>query len=47
MDGLGITPMLMPIRFIALLTILSCCGLFAKERNAVVIQADFGGRKRA
>ena len=43
MDGLGNTPMLMPIRFIALLTILSCVGLFAKERNAVVIQADFGG----
>ena len=43
MDGLGITPMFMPIRFIALLAAISCVGLPAKERNAVVIQADFGG----
>ena len=32
-----------PIRFVALLAVLSCAGLVAKERNAVVIQADFGG----
>lgn len=32
-----------PIRFVALLAVLSCAGLAAKERNAVVIQADFGG----
>ena len=32
-----------PIRFVALLAALSCAGLVAKERNAVVIQADFGG----
>ncbi len=32
-----------PIRFVALLVVLSCAGLGAKERNAVVIQADFGG----
>ena len=32
-----------PIRFVALLAALSCAGLAAKERNAVVIQADFGG----
>lgn len=32
-----------PIRFVALLAFLACAGLVAKERNAVVIQADFGG----
>jgi S-adenosylmethionine hydrolase len=32
-----------PTRFVALLAVLSCTGLVAKERNAVVIQADFGG----
>ena len=35
--------MQIPTRFLVLILALSSVGLVAKERNAVVIQADFGG----